>query len=558
MAVDAKATMRLEADPSGFKAAMLDAQKSLKSLDAAAEKTAKATETIGKVNVAAAWAGGIVVAHQAVGFLVDKAKEFYRGGVEIKQVWDDLGNSLKAQGVALDPLRAGIADMAEKLGMAAGIDDEKIVALLGSLTNAGYNVTDAFKQIPLALDVAARFKMSEAEAAALIGNIYQGRLKGLKALQVDYKKTGDVAKDARNAMDALDKASAGAREAALARDPMLALEAAWGNLKDPKALGFLNGATKSIKYLTDLLNGLDPTSAEIWADRVGLAFKTTGDWALWMGKNVATTAKAFDSVRLAAVAAGLQLSAESKREMASTEAKRAIDLEAKAKVAEAAAKAKGVAAEAARSNPASVMSPGDFMAEGTAKAGANYAAFEEKAALSRGDLGAADRWSKERKAGEATIARIREAATRSALVESRDAKMEAARLAKLAVGVGKNALSLKAESEVDVRAAANSARAAEKAFDAAVMSSADGGGAGAIEQTAAKGRARLLAADEEAKKQRAAGRATGISPNAAKDTADDDLDKANKKSMANLPKPSQRPLTMNLVTPNHYSAASIH
>lgn len=264
-------TFKLGIDKREFTAGTAAAKKELSSLDGSQlsglrKGLAEAkTELSAMGNTAKLVGGAVAAGTAAVGAatagVVSVLSNLYSAHVKNQKITDDLDISLRRIGTTYAENKKHIEGFINSF---RGVDDDEIKASLAGLVKSGYDLETAYRQIPLVLDIAARhFDGDILQATDLLTSVFNGNVRGMKALRLGFVETGDKVKDVANAMGALADSSKGAHELMLKHDPAKLLATTWGNLKDDLAEKVFPTIVKEIEKLQ---KSLDSVNIERLAD----------------------------------------------------------------------------------------------------------------------------------------------------------------------------------------------------------------------------------------------------------------------------------------------------
>lgn len=260
---------KLRADNREFKAGVSECSEELRKLDGQKLSGVQGElDGVGRIASAGAAAmAGLKVAAAAAAVAVAGGVAGTRLLNDVYQanqkILDDLDLALKQHGTTYEQQAPKIERFAEIMQRATNVDDDDIRATLATLVRGGYDLADAYKQVPLVMDVAAMFfNGSLQQAAETVTQIYQGRTRQLKSLGVDFRAGVDEVESVKNALDALSEASVGAWEKMQDRNPAAAISTWWGAIKDMAADNFIPAFNEQIHAMTnslvEMMDRMDP------------------------------------------------------------------------------------------------------------------------------------------------------------------------------------------------------------------------------------------------------------------------------------------------------------
>lgn len=196
---------------------------------------------------------------------VELGKDFFETGVAMQKPWDDLGTSMRGRGQDLELVRKRVEDFTGSLGKLKGVDDEALVSVLAELVKGGRDVEAAMGQTNLVLDVAARHHLQLSESAELVNKAYQGNVKGIKALGVQWVESTNDMENARRAQEALATSVAGAHDQMMERNPAVAMEVAMMEMKDTFVKEVFPSIKDGVKFVSETINSLDAEKVKAFA-----------------------------------------------------------------------------------------------------------------------------------------------------------------------------------------------------------------------------------------------------------------------------------------------------
>lgn len=147
-------------------------------------------------------AGFAVAGAAAVKFAVDAVASAQEHEAVIAQLKVVVGDATKA-----------FEDQATALQNLTGFQDEEVLAADTVLARFKLTQAEIQQTIPLVLDYATATGKTAADSAGLLGKALLGNTRALKLIGIDYKATGDKAKDLANITELLQDKVGGASEA---------------------------------------------------------------------------------------------------------------------------------------------------------------------------------------------------------------------------------------------------------------------------------------------------------------------------------------------------------
>ena len=144
-----------------------------------------------------------------------------------------------------------IDQLAQSLALKTKYDDDATKAAAGTLAQFGLSGQQLTKLIPLTQDFASATGKDLGDASTLLGRAMQGNVKALKAVGIQYKPTGDKAKDFANITDLLSKKVGGfaAKEGKTAAGTAAILANQFGEVKEQVGSYLVPALTKMGQYV---------------------------------------------------------------------------------------------------------------------------------------------------------------------------------------------------------------------------------------------------------------------------------------------------------------------
>ena len=186
-------------------------------------------------------------------------------------------------------------DLNSAIQAKTGTDDDELAAAEAKL--AMYNLTGSQIRdlIPLVNDYAVAQGINVTDAAGKVGKALMGNTRALKDLGIDYKVTGDKAKDLQNIMGLLEQKVGGAGDAfgQTAAGQMMILQASFSDLQEEvgaqlvpalqtfvsvakPVLGFFGSLPQPLKSVTVLLGGVAAATLVLGPRIITLGTALTG------------------------------------------------------------------------------------------------------------------------------------------------------------------------------------------------------------------------------------------------------------------------------------------
>lgn len=179
MAEDLKLPISLESsfDPKGTQAA----QTGLKGTTESAKETESAAKELGYTTDALKRSLMQLLAFAEV---IAQFKEGFEQVSKLEQVFNSLERATKRNGDSFETVKGRIEEFADKLKLAAGLDDDVVIPSVVKLYNATGDLEKSLTLSALAADTAVHYHMDLAVAQDLVLKAAQGQTRGLKDLGI--------------------------------------------------------------------------------------------------------------------------------------------------------------------------------------------------------------------------------------------------------------------------------------------------------------------------------------------------------------------------------------
>lgn len=256
----------------------VSASKTLKGVGNAADRTGKHLGGVGK-KMGMAFAGlGTAAAAAGAVIAVDFAKQSVSAFMDAEKSQARFDSSLKKNN--LGAYSQQITDLAESLALKTRFDDDATKSGAAILANFGLTGDQLTKLIPLVQDYAAFTGKDLDSASKAVGKALNGNVKALKELGINYKPTGDKAKDLAAIQQLLNEKVGGfaSKEGATAAGQADILSNQFGELQETVGGWLVPALSKLAGWIIDKVIPAISTAADWIGTNLGPVVQKLGEW----------------------------------------------------------------------------------------------------------------------------------------------------------------------------------------------------------------------------------------------------------------------------------------